>query len=107
MESRLVGQGLPIERIRPDGHSSVWWAALCGDERQALDGVRSKAVIGIRRVGDAHDNAIFGFSHWVFFLLPCDRAAASAAIELRQAAGGPSALEVSGASPQRLLSEDP
>ena len=42
----------------------------------------------------------------VWFLLPCDRVAASAAIELRQAAGGPSALEVSGASPQRLLSED-
>ena len=32
---------------------------------------------------------------------------ASVASELRQAAGVPSALEMSGASPQRLLSEDP
>ena len=63
IDSRLVAQGLPIERIRPDGHASVWWAALYGDERQDLDGVRSEAVIGLRRVGDAHDNAIFGFMH--------------------------------------------
>ncbi len=79
---------------------------MCGDERQDLDSVRSKAVIGLRRVVDAHDNATVGFIHWVWFLLPCDRAAASAAIELRQAVGAPSALEMSAASPQRLLSED-
>jgi hypothetical protein len=62
IESGLVPHGLPIERIRPDGHASVWWSALCGHERQDLDGVRSKAVIGLC-VGHAHDNAIFGFIH--------------------------------------------